>query len=305
MISQEHSLKKLKRILKNWKDEEYLFNYSNKKYDIIHEQYQERTGKTLNILEPSSYSEKLQWLKLFWKDEKAYLCADKHSMRQIVEEEIGKDYLNDQYFRWTNVNEIDISNIPVPCILKASHASGFNVVITNKETLNIYELKQMLNQVLKIHYYAAKCEWVYEKAQPSILCEPLFEHKGQKIDYKFYCFDGKVKMVHILNAMDYHEKNVEPKAFLVDRAGKPIDAEYGYETENINLEIPKDFEKMVSIAEQLSTDFPHVRIDLFKIDAQIHVGEFTFFPGAGYDLFNPDSYDYVVGKWLNLPAEKG
>lgn len=306
MISQEHSIKKLRRILHNWKDDMYLYNYINCDHkDILAEQYKHRTGKELNIDNPLSYNEKLQWMKLYWRDPRAYLCADKYTLREIVVNKLGPSFVNQLICRWTRDDDIDFSQISTPCLLKASHASGFNVVLTDLNSVNQTELKSLLSEVLNIHYYAAKCEWVYEKAEPSIMCEPLYEiENGAKIDYKFHCFDGKVKMVHILNAMDVDRKYEDPKAFFVDRNGDGIPAEYGYQNEMHPFHVPNSFYNMIQIAEELSKGFPHVRVDLYMIQDAIRVGELTFFPGSGYDQFKPESFDYTVGKWLKLP-ERG
>lgn len=302
MISQEHSIKKIIKVLRSWDDEKYLSDYHNRDHrDILEKLYYQRTGKILNVDNPILYNEKLQWLKLYWRDEKACQYADKYTMREIVKRNIGDQHLNELVDRWTNVYSFDVNKLLTPCILKASHASGFNIVITDKAEVNNEMLREILGEILSIHYFAPKCEWVYENSEPSIICEKLYQKEtDEKIDYKLYCFNGKVRMIHVLNAIDSNKKGVDPKAYFLDKGGEPFDFEYGYENEIGRVFIP-DLSEMISIAEIFASEFPHLRVDLYKMNSEIHVGEFTFFPGSGYDEFRPGSYDKMVGSWLELP----
>lgn len=303
MLSQEHSLKKLRRSLRDWRDEEYLAGYYGASWEEhLKAQYLSRVGHALRLDPPVAFSEKLQWLKLYWRDGRACQLADKYSMRGYLQRRGLAELLPPVESRWVSAAEADLDALPERCILKASHASGFNLIVEDRARLDPAEIRDLLDRILHIHYFAAKFEWVYEHAEPSILCERLFpREEGVYLDYKFYCFSGQVKMVHVLDVNDCETSLYEPTAHLLGKDGAPLDFAYGYDRAVHSLRLPDVFPEMVRIAEYVAEDFPHIRVDMYCHGGRPYIGECTFFTGAGYDLFDPMEKDETVGGWVHLP----
>jgi len=300
MLYDEDSLKRLekKKFLEYEKSlQKYL---AQDRKELIKEYYKLRTGDDLNIDSPVTYNEKLQWLKYYWRNDLVYRCADKCEAHRVVAEMSCPEIVNSPLFTYKSASDIDFSVLPESFVLKATHSSGFNLFVQNKNKLDIERVKSVFEKILKIHYYAAKFEWCYEHIEPRITCENLFQQNTDApLDYKFFCFHGEVKFVQILTANKW-VSNKEPIELIVDKNFRRMDFMYGFPN-SLNVSKSDDFNKMVEYAERLSKPFPHVRIDLYNPkDGVIKFGEFTFFPGAGYDEFNPREYGITVGDWLDL-----
>ena len=300
MLYDEKSLKRLEN--KDFGEyERRLQKYlAQDRKELIKEYYKLRTGDSLNIDNPVTYNEKLQWLKYYWRDNLVYRCADKYEARFVVAEMGCPKIVDNPLFIYKAVSDIDFSVLPESFVLKATHSSGFNLFVQNKNNLDIERVKNVFEKILKIQYYTAKCEWCYEHIEPKIICENLLQiNTDAPLDYKFFCFHGEVKFVQILTANKW-VYNREPIELIVDKDFKRMDFSYGFPN-LLNVSKSNDFDKMVEYAEKLSKPFPHVRIDLYNPqNGVIKFGEFTFFPGAGYDEFNPREYGVAVGNWLNL-----
>ncbi len=300
MLYDEDSLKRLEKKKFGDYEESWQKYLTHDRKELIMEYYKLRTGSDLNLDCPVTYNEKLQWLKYYWRDKLAYRCVDKCEAHWVVAEMGCPEIAHKPLFIYKSANDIDFSALPESFVLKATHSSGFNLFVQNKNKLDIVRVKNVFEKILKIHYYAAKFEWCYEHIEPKIICESLFQiDAGIPLDYKFYCFHGEVKFVQILTAADWVYKN-EPATLIVDKTFKRMDFSYNFPN---SLIVPKstDFDKMVEYAEKLSKPFPHVRIDLYNPKTGvIKFGEFTFFPAAGYDEFEPCKYGVTVGNWLDL-----
>lgn len=276
--------------------------YANNDISYLQKQYFQRTGQSLNLNDPKSFNEKLQWLKVFWRDEHVYQYADKNALSSLLIELGFPKIAPRKICTFNSAEEIAFDILPNSFVLKATHASGYNLMVTDKSKVEENRVQNMFARLLRIRYYALKYEWPYEKITPRILCEPLLEISPTvPLDYKFHCFNGEVKMVEILNVINKTSNIYEPKEMLVDKNFNILPFSYGYK--NVaKYPQPRDFDKMVYYAEALSKPFPYVRVDLlYHTIGDIRLGEFTFFPGAGYDEFEPKCYQYEVGDWLKLP----
>lgn len=297
----DESLRFLERYLKLWDEESCMQLYNNAdRKKLIVDQYELRTGLPIDIDNPKTYNEKLQWLKLYWRDERAYICADKFRSHEIVKNLGCEELCVDFIAVYDSAEEIDFAKLPNSFAMKATHCSGFNLFVRDKSLVDEDRVKRVFAAILKKHYYAAKYEWSYERIRPRIVCEPLFDVSGEEaLDYKFYCFNGVVKMAHVQTVLDV-KNNDDPYAVLVDRDFKPMEYSYAFPN-TLTVEKPSAFEKMRDYAEHLALDFPHVRIDLYCLKGDIiKFGEFTFFPASGCDEFNPPQYNAIVGEWLDI-----
>ncbi len=274
----------------NISDEEFL----KKKFKII-------MKKELNLENPLTYNEKLQWLKLYDRKDEYTKMVDKYEVRSIIKEKIGDEYLIPLLGCWESPNDIDFEKLPEKFVLKCNHNSGLGMCICqNKNNLNIVKVKNELSKGLKENYYLSGREWPYKNVKRKIIAEQFIESDDGLKDYKFYCFNGKVKLLGV-----YSDRNSinSTKADYFDENYNPVDILWGYEHSQILPSKPTKFEKMKEIAEILSRDFPELRVDLYQCGEKIYFGELTFYDGSGFEKINPVDWDIKMGDWIKLPKK--
>lgn len=260
-------------------------------------QYKLRTGRELKLNPPESLSEKIQWLKLYWRDEVATVCADKYAVRDYVQARLGPHVLNELYAVFDRVEDIDLNNLPRSFVLKVTHGSGQNIICTEKETLDWNDASNKLRAYLKQNHYYHGREWAYKNIAPRIVCEKYLEEDGEPPkDYKFFCFDGKPHLVQVdFGRFSTHTRN------LYDLNWRRLDVELKFPRANVELAKPLLFDKMLEYAARLAKGLPFVRVDFYHVHDQVYFGEMTFYPGNGMEEFRPLSYDYLLGSYLQLP----
>lgn len=259
-----------------------------------------RVGYSCNLSNPTSYNEKLQWLKLNYRNSLCNKLSDKLLVRSYVEEKIGKQYLIPLFGVWDSPKDIDFSNLPNQFVLKCNHNSGLGMYICkNKKDIDEERVKSNLEIGLSEDYWVKTKEWVYEGIKKKILCEAfLGDNNGLGInDYKFYCFDGEPKYFLVSsNRM----KGVRFDYFDLNK--KPLPFSQGGERGNINID-DLDISEMIDVSKKLSNGFPHVRVDLYFLEGKVYFGEMTFFDSSGFEPFKPRKWDYINGNYLNLPKK--
>ena len=269
--------------------------------------YQKYTGNELDWNNLKRYTEKMQWEKLFNKDERKVQYSDKYLVRSWISEMIGEEYLIPLIGVWDNAYDIDFSCLPNSFVLKTNCGSGDIIIVKDKTKLKSKDIKTIC---AKLDYYAnydfgcAQCELHYSKIPPKIIAEELILYPGDDLpDYKFLCFDGEVKYCWVdVGRYHNHKRNVYDLNWNLQDWNQK---DYGNYEKPINK--PINFDKMVEIASLLSANFAHVRVDLYNIDGKIYFGEMTFTNGSGFEKIIPDNADYVLGQmWkldCNLPRE--
>lgn len=271
---------------------------------MIKIQYRIKTGRVLDICNPKRYTEKLQWYKLYYKNPLMAKCVDKYEVRNFI---ISKGYaniLNICYGIYIKEDDIDFSMLPNSFVLKDTLGGGSNdiIIVKNKNEIDISEIKNIISTWVHKSYRKKNCarEWVYEGKKHRIIIEKLIAASSDEglIDWKFFCFNGKVEFVYRLGNRQIG-KSVE--CGILDRNGVLLDV---YRTDELQpskkIVLPNQFMDMVKIAEDLSADFPHVRVDLYNENETIIFGELTFFPGSGYMNFIPDDFDIKIGEKFKL-----
>ncbi|WP_338487553.1 ATP-grasp fold amidoligase family protein [Ruoffia tabacinasalis] len=265
-------------------------------------QYKVKTGRNLNLENPKRYTEKLQWYKLYYRDPLMTLCSDKYSVREYVKEKGLGDILNPLYGVYENVNDIDFDSLPNSFALKNTNGAGGNIFIENKKTVDIEKIKQEADKWLEKKTLKYGREWSYYNIQPRLVAERLLERDENNDipDYKFFCFNGEVKYLYTM--VDYTDNHDNGKCsfFTPDFEKLPYRRSEFPPIEN-DIDKPKNFSKMIEIAETLSKDFPHVRVDLYNIRGEIIFGELTFYNASGYTIFEPDEFDFILGDDFILP----
>lgn len=278
---------------------------------IVRIQYYLQTGKRLRLKNPQYFNEKLQAYKLFYRDPVMLECTDKLKVREFVEDRGLKEILVPIYGVFNSLEEIDFEKLPDKFVIKTNDGGGGNEVLVcdGKDKLNQKEFEKKVNQWLKApkpKKHIAR-EWAYDNGYPRrLIVEQLLEEPEDPTkdidDYKFFCFDGKYKI------MQWHkDRRANHKAGFWDENLDFI--------ENVNILyptfepdkaplLPENIQEMVEVAEKLSKGFPYVRVDLYNIGGKIYFSELTFYPASGYIPFNPYSFDKRLGSYFEYPFKK-
>ena len=263
-------------------------------------QYRIKCGRTLNLKDPKRYTEKIQWYKLFYRDPVMQQCADKYQVRQYVETKGLGHTLNELYDVFETPEEIRLDHLPDQFVLKLSNGSGTNLLCRNKSELNLPQVQQKFRDFLVQSGSSAGREWVYKSDKKVIIAEKLLEdpsRPGQDLrDYKILCFNGQPEYIICVDGRyTDHYCHV-----VYDQQWNKQDVIIGQSSNAANYQKPDTLEEMLEIAQTLSNGFPAVRIDLYDIGGKIIFGEMTYFPWSGYMHFQPDEFDFVLGKKFTL-----
>jgi hypothetical protein len=259
--------------------------------------YRLAMGKSLDLQNPKTYTEKLQKLKLLNKGQDFSKLVDKFQVREEIQEKLGTHYLIPMLGVWDNFETINFDELPHQFVLKTTHDSGTVIICTDKSKLDVNEAKSKLKNALKRNYFYLSREYPYRYAVPRIIAEQYMFDETQKEldDYKFFCFDGEPKLVEITTGKGkdkqrgYYDFNLNPMPFTLGNASNnPI-------TENLSF-IPE----MAKIARALSQGLKHVRIDLYNINNQIYFGEYTFHHSGGLFEVKPVEWDEKIGEMIKI-----
>lgn len=262
--------------------------------------YRYHFHKPLNWKEPLTYSEKLQWLKVYYKNTQYTKLVDKYEVKNYVAEVIGKEFVIPTLGTWEKFEDIDFELLPDKFVLKCTHDSGGLVICNNKEKFDIEEARKKINHCLKRNYYWNNREWPYKNVKPRIIAEQYIEEASDMglIDYKFFSFDGEVKVLFIATNRNSSEETCFD---FYDLEFNHLPFTNGHPNAKSMPVKPKNYEMMLELATILSKGFPHVRIDFYNLNGKIYFGEMTFYHWSGLVPYNPEEWDYKFGEWLKLP----
>lgn len=261
--------------------------------------FKKRVNRELNLKNPVKYNDKIQWLKLYWRDPLATKCADKYKVREFISETIGDEYLNELIAVYDSVDEIDIQALPQSFVLKGTHGSGYNIICKDKDKMNWKKEFKKMRRWLRLSYYLEEREWVYKDIKPRIICEKYMEEANAEDlrDYKIFCFNGEPKLIQVdANRFNDHKRNY----YDLDWNLLDISIDVPSDTETI-IHPPEKLSEMIELSKVLSKNFPHVRVDFYEVDQKIIFGELTFFHSSGFGQFNPPEYETEWGNYLELP----
>lgn len=267
---------------------------------VIYTDYLIKQKKLLNLKNPKSFSEKIQWIKIYGKLEKYSHLVDKYEVRDYVATNIGKEYLNNIYGVYDNVNQIDFKEFPNKFILKLNNGSGYNLVCKDKSSLDIDKVKNDLKKWMKVDFYKEHKEIQYKNVKSKILCEEYLEDEsGDLKDYKIFCFNGKAEFIQVdTGRFSNHIQN------MYNTNWDKLNLSFGYKSGNIIDKKPKKLNQMLLLAEKLSKDIPFARIDFYYVSDKIYFGEITLTPQNGLVSFSPESEDYRIANMINLEKYK-
>lgn len=258
-----------------------------------------RMGYRLNLDNPRSFSEKLQWLKLYNRKAEYTQMVDKYEAKRYVADIIGQQHIIPTLGVWDSVDDIDFAALPNQFVLKTTHGGGNTgvVICRDKSTLDIPKAKAKLKKSLGKSIYRQFREWPYKEVRRRIIAEELIGN-GAVYDYKFFCFEGEVKLCQVISgressmAIDFFDKEWSHQQF-----HEPKD----YPFSAVEIAKPALYDTMWNIAGRLCKEHHFIRVDLYAVDDQIYFGELTLFPTSGMGGFDPKEWDYKFGEWIKLP----
>lgn len=279
--------------------------------------------KPLNLQDPQTFNEKLQWLKLYDRRQEYTTMVDKYAVKKYVADKIGDQYIIPTLGVWNSFKEIDFTKLPNQFVLKCTHDSGGIVICRDKNHFDYKQAEKIISTYLKRKYYYCHREWPYKNVPPRIIAEQYMSEDGNielndykmmcfngkvKVaisreecgltDYKFYCFNGKPLYLYVSTGLENH-RTAKMSFLKTDWTF----AEFGrkdYKPLDAIPEKPKNYDEMIKIAQKLSDGIPFLRVDMYEVNGKVYFGELTFHPCAGMMPFDPTSADLKVGKLLDI-----
>ena len=263
-------------------------------------QYRLKTGRKLDLKHPKRFTEKLQWYKLNYKNPVLIQCVDKYDVREYIKSKGLGDILIPCYGIYCTPDDIDWSSLPNQFVMKDTLGGGGSsvILVKDKSKANLDDLKRRAAEwtAINAHEKSDGREWPYYSGKDHRIIIEEYVDSEQScglLDYKFFCFGGKTEFLYVMGERKVGER-VKVRLMNRDFTQLPVlrvgDEDLGW------VEKPANYDKMLAIAEKLSSDFPHVRVDLYNVDGKILFGELTFYNASGYMLYDPDSFDLEMGK---------
>lgn len=272
--------------------------------------YKKKTGKELNLKNPTLFNEKLNWLKLYNRRPEYTMMADKYRVRDYIKEKIGEEYLVPLLGVYDKVEDIDFDSLPNKFVLKCNHDSEV-VICRDKENndfqckkgkiSSIEEVKAYLRKRLGINFYKASREWPYKNIERKIICEKYLENSNGNalLEYNAFCFNGVPKFFKVGTkkedetlVKDFYNSEWEYMDLITGEAAGDVYSK------------PEFFDEIIRIAKVFSKDIPHIRVDFLVCDNRLYSGELTFFSAGGFWKLNPEKWDRIFGDYLELPKKK-
>ncbi|RHQ93690.1 ATP-grasp fold amidoligase family protein [Clostridium sp. AF21-20LB] len=254
-------------------------------------------GNRLNLKNPLTFNEKLQWIKLYDRKPEYTTLVDKKNVKDYVAAMIGKEYIIPTLGSWKYFEDIDFEKLPNQFVLKCTHDSGGIYICRDKKTFDKNKAKDVLNKSLSTNYYYQGREWPYRDVEHLILAEKYLADNLQ--DYKFFCFNSVPRMILVCSER-YSDGGLKEDFF--DENWNHLDVERAtHPNSDLKILPPHHLEEMKKLASKLSKNTYFSRIDFYEVEDKIYFGEITFFPSSGLVGFQPDEWDRKLGDWLQLP----
>ena len=276
-----------------------ILRLSDKKYlELL---YEKNFNKKLNLNNPKTFNEKLQWLKLNDRKDIYTTMVDKYEVKKYISNIIGSEYVIPNLGVYNNFDEINFDEMPNQFVIKCTHDSGGLVIVKDKEKFDKESAKKIINKSLKRNFYYFGREWPYKNVKPRIIIEKYMEDKNDKElrDYKFYCFNGKMKALLLTTN---RQSKTEKLAFdYFDEKFNHLNLiNYWHPNAKITPHKPINFEKMKELSEKISKGIPHVRVDFYEANGKIYFGELTFYAMSGFLKLYPNDWELEWGKLIDL-----
>ena len=265
-----------------------------------------KQGYWLNLEKPNTFSEKLQWLKLYNRKPEYIQMVDKYAVKEYVSKTIGEEYVIPTLGVWDKPEDIEWDKLPNQFVLKTTHGGGSTgvVICKNKSEFDKQEAIKKLNVSLKMDVYRLLKEWPYKNVRKRIIAEKyIMPAEGLKdlSDYKWYCFNGEPKFCQVIQertskeTIDFFDTDWNHQEFvgLNPKAGQAV----------VPPIRPEPLDVQIQIASRLSHNIPFSRIDLYEVGNHVYFGEITFYPMSGLGSFKPIQYNDILGQMIVLPEK--
>ena len=292
------------------KDSKYRFNildklgfyrsWSDEKY--LKKCYKLRLGRPLDLSNPKTFNEKLQWLKLYNRQSIYTNMVDKYSVKKIVADKIGEEYIIPTLGVWNSFDEIDFDTLPEQFVLKCTHDSGGLAICRDKSKFDVDSAKQKIEKSLNRNYYYYGREWPYKDVKPRIIAEKYMEDKSSDVlnVYKIFTFDGEPKIIQAIQG----DKTASETIDYFDTEWNFLNMRQNFPNSTTHLHKPETLPKMLELARVLAKGVaPFLRVDFYEINGEVYFSEFTFYSDSGMARFDPEEWDLRLGEMIKLPTK--
>ena len=296
----------MNRLIRYFRDKDFRIHVNTKlglykgmsDEDYLRMLFKADMGYDLNLDDPRTFCEKLQWLKLHDRRDEYTIMADKYLSKKYVADKVGQQYVVPLLGVWDRFSDIDFDALPDQFVLKCNHDSGTVIICRDKSKLDMDKAGKELEKSLGTSYFVFNREWPYKNISPKIIAEEYLSQGDDDClwDYKFFCFNGEPRIMY----MEKEASESKTEAFF-DMEQNYLDLEMDDPRPDVPPQLPECFDLMRSLAEKLSEGIPFLRVDFFFINGQIYVGELTFYHQSGLTKMKPEIWDLKLGQWIRLP----
>lgn len=264
--------------------------------------YEIVTKEKLDLSNPRTFNEKMQWLKLYDSTPLKTRLADKYLVRDWIKEQIGEEYLIPLLGVYNTFDEIDFDKLPNKFILKTNHGCGWHLIVQDKSKIDIEKAREDFTKWLNTNFaFCAGFEMHYLNIPPKIVAEEYLENKNNSLnDYKFMCFNGHIEYLFVISD---RYSNYNKVCFDLNFKKSKLQHYSNINEDFSDIKKPINFEKMIELSKKISKDFPTVRVDFYEVNGKIYFGELTFTSMSGTEKFYPKEYNLIMGDLINLPQK--
>lgn len=281
------AIKRLRKKGNEMSDEEYISRF-----------FKIKMGKKLDLSNPITFNEKLNYLKLFDRNDKYTIMVDKHAAKQYVSKLLGSEYVAKEYAVWNRIEDFDILSLPNSFVLKTTHGCGGMLIVKNKKEFNYNEFYKKIVPSLSSNYYYHCREWPYKNVPPRIIAEEFL--KDDRFDvlpvYKFFCFNGEPFILQAIQNDKHENETID----YFDMNWQKLKLKQNFPNSKKPLTRPQTFEEMKDCCVKLSKGIPFVRCDFYEVNNKVYFSEFTFYSDAGFEKFYPKKWDLKLGQKIQI-----
>jgi hypothetical protein len=279
----------------------FLNKISNYKLEKI--KFYQEVGYQLNLKNPKSFNEKIVWKKIYDRNPLLPLTADKYQVRSYIQKVLGEETAKEILIPLLDVTDnpetIPFERLPSAFMVKPNHASGPNIMVENGH-YNKKKIIKTCRRWLRTPYGLEKLECAYQPIKRKIVIEKLLLDDDGNIpkEFKFHMFHGKCKLVRVV----FDRKN-NPSVSSYDEKWNFLPVKKTTRPQGLKIQKPKNYEIMLELAEKLSEAFDFVRVDFYNLNGKIYIGELTHYPASGMGKFEPQSFDFELGKYWKIKTK--
>ena len=267
----------------------------------LHFMYRLKSHQALNLKNPQTYNEKLQWLKLYNRKPEYVQMVDKYEVKKYIADTIGDKYLIKTLGVYNSFDEIDFDELPNRFVLKCTHDSGSVVFCHSKSDFDKQKAKRKLQAKQRTNGYYYGREWPYKDVKPRIIAEEFLDMESEEnAEYKMFCFDGNVKYALVCTGLGHSAQRTND---FFDKDFNHLDVIKGLPNTKKVLKKTEAYDEIVELSEKLSVNIPSIRVDFYVIDGRVYFSELTFFHESGFYPWHPAEFDTILGNEIILPTK--